>query len=117
MSRSHKNTPVISNNTSGMKQIANRAIRNYKEIIPNGKSYRKIFCSYDICDYSCRSPKEEYRIEMEQKIKDYIATEGCNNCWWLRDEILEKKLPETKTYDDTKKFVDFNGWEKFYYRK
>lgn len=117
MSRSHKKTPVLSNNSSGMKQIANRAIRNYKEIIPNGKSYRKIFASYNICDYSCRIPKESCRLEMEQRIKDYIATDGNNNCWWLRNENLEKYLPSVKTYDDTEKFIDYNRWERFYYRK
>ena len=33
------------------KKFANRKVRNYKGEIPNGKAYKKIYNSWDICDY------------------------------------------------------------------
>ena len=54
MSRSYKHTPRAGDKKSKIaKRLANRRIRNYPIDSPffNHKSYKKIFCSYDICDY------------------------------------------------------------------
>lgn len=51
MSRSYKKHPCCKDKNKGMKQIANRRVRRGKYNIPSGKSYKKYFCSYDICDY------------------------------------------------------------------
>ena len=56
MSRSYKKTPVIKDSSckgtrfkSG-KQLANRAVRN-QEDVPNGGSYKKVYCSWNISDW------------------------------------------------------------------
>jgi hypothetical protein len=56
MSRSYKKTPVIKDTSckgtrykSG-KQIANRAVRNHDDV-PNGGSYKKVYCSWNISDW------------------------------------------------------------------
>jgi len=49
MSRSYKKA-IIKDHNSGMKRIANKAVRN-QEIVPDGGGFKKVFCSYSICDY------------------------------------------------------------------
>jgi hypothetical protein len=48
-----------------MKQIANQKVRHTKNI-PNGKAYRKVFNTYDICDYVFMNPLAEEK-------KDYLS--------------------------------------------
>ena len=60
MSRSYKKHPGCALRTKGMKRIANRAVRIYKENIPKGNAYRKIFQSWEICEYSWRVSWERY---------------------------------------------------------
>ena len=51
MSRSYKKVGGYKDSCKGMKRIANKKVRNIKNI-PNGKAYRKVFCSYSISDYN-----------------------------------------------------------------
>lgn len=56
MSRSYKHTPYCGDNKStGMKQIANRnlrrALKRNHDLNLNHGTYKKWFCSYDICDF------------------------------------------------------------------
>lgn len=67
MSRSYKKNPIIKDRNKRMKQIANRKVRNYNENIASGNAYKKIFQSYDICDYSFRTTYEEYLKSAESK--------------------------------------------------
>lgn len=39
------------------KRFASKAVRSHKDKIPNGKWYRKIFCSWNIFDYICYWPE------------------------------------------------------------
>ena len=50
MSRSYKKHPYSGSNTSGTKRFANQKVRN-TDNIPNGKAYRKLSLSWDICEY------------------------------------------------------------------
>ncbi|HAH17786.1 MAG TPA: hypothetical protein DCL29_02025 [Eubacterium sp.] len=51
MSRSYKKHPRVKDkNNKGMKKYANKKVRHTKDI-PNGKAYKKVFESWDICDY------------------------------------------------------------------
>ncbi len=61
MSRSRKKIPISKDNFGGKKgkRLANHAVRRYKDNIPNGKWYRKIYNSYNINDYICYFPIEE----------------------------------------------------------
>ena len=69
MSRSYRKFPVFKDSPSKSRNIrkgispktfANRAVRRYPEI-PRGKAgYKKLYCSYMICDYrfyECRTEK------------------------------------------------------------
>jgi hypothetical protein len=55
MSRSRR-VPWITDGYKGSKRkqffknYANKVVRKSRDI-PNGKAYKKFFCSYDICDY------------------------------------------------------------------
>jgi len=51
MSRSYKRIPCWKDHTKGMKKYANRYLRRNYLIVPSGKAYKKLFCSYEICDY------------------------------------------------------------------
>ena len=51
MSRSYKKVPCCKDYNRGMKQCANRHLRRNYLDIPSGRAYKKLFCSYDICDY------------------------------------------------------------------
>jgi len=50
MSHSYKHTPGFFDRNPFAKQQANRKVRRTLEV-PNGKAYRRLFESYDICDY------------------------------------------------------------------
>lgn len=55
MSRSRKKFPAASDysraSTRFYKNQANRVIRRYKKGIPDGSSYKKLYCTWNICDY------------------------------------------------------------------
>ena len=53
MSRSWKNVYGDSDRNPFMKNQANRRVRkiSVNDSIPDGCSYKKYFCSYDICDF------------------------------------------------------------------
>jgi len=50
MSRSYKKHSYCGSNTKSYKRLANKAVRRRKDV-SDGKFFRKIWCSYDICDY------------------------------------------------------------------
>ncbi|KFZ25993.1 MAG: hypothetical protein KQ78_01955 [Candidatus Izimaplasma bacterium HR2] len=59
MSRSFKKEPwVVDKKNKFEKRKANKRVRN-TNIVANGRSFRKVSCSYDISDYKWRLDKEE----------------------------------------------------------
>ncbi|MDG0810534.1 hypothetical protein [Cohnella rhizosphaerae] len=95
MSRSFKKTPVCNDHatpyTHLAKRMASKAVRRYNGEIANGKWYRKVYCSWNICDYRFYRTKQQAILEWE--------TER----WvWRRAKSLEAWI---------------NHWEKFYRRK
>ncbi|MEK3901698.1 hypothetical protein [Paenibacillus sp. FSL R7-0179] len=57
MSRSFKKTPVSKDQANPwIKRQASKAVRRYTLDIPCGKSYRKIYCSWDISDWRFYTP-------------------------------------------------------------
>lgn len=52
MSRSWKKTPGYLDRNPYNKNQANRKVRHTWDV-PDGGSYKKIFESYNICDYAC----------------------------------------------------------------
>lgn len=62
MSRSYKKSPVIKDMDSGRfgKRLANKKVRRFKNDIKSGKSYKKIFETYNIHDFVSRYSYKDY---------------------------------------------------------
>lgn len=97
MSRSYKKHPYCTDGsakrTSLSKRYANKAVRNYKHKIANGRAYKNLFCSYDIHDYKIRETWLENKLEYENDL-------NCFNRWRY------KNLKEL-----------YKHWSKYYKRK
>ncbi|OAS13353.1 hypothetical protein [Paenibacillus oryzisoli] len=69
MSRSYKKSPVCTDHTSPgtrwAKRQAAKAVRRHAGNVENGRSYRKLFCSWNICDYRFYQSKEKAILEWE----------------------------------------------------
>ena len=76
MSRSYKSTPGWCDSSTFGKRQANKRVRHYKGDLSNGKSFKKLYCSYDICDYKSL----------------YYDKQGINN--WIHRAIR----PERRVY-------------------
>lgn len=61
MSRSYKKVPCYKDYNRGMKQCANRHLRRNYLDISSGGAYKKLFCSYDICDYKFLKTFSSYK--------------------------------------------------------
>ena len=70
MSRSYKRFAVCKDRTKEGKLIANRLVRR-KGLVVSGKSnaYRKLYCSYNICDYRFVETKKQVISEYEQDMQ------------------------------------------------
>lgn len=105
MSRSYKKFPVVKDRASTSKDrwkpktFANRAVRRNK-IVPSGKGgYRKIYCSWNICDY---------------RIYEYSGEKSFKKAWDNGDEFLHRCFgTEYKTEYKTALW----NWKKCYVRK
>lgn len=51
MSKSYKKNPVCKDRNPWAKGQANKKVRKYKDTIANGKQYKKIYSSWNICDW------------------------------------------------------------------
>lgn len=60
-----------------MKRVANRAVRNYDGPIPDGSAYKKIFNSWDVCDYVFDN------AHRSKKPNDPSAFLGEDGCWYV----------------------------------
>lgn len=85
MSRSYKkHFRCKQKNSKIEKKRANKKVRHFKSDLPNGKAYRKLFESWDICDWNWIWTKQD-------------AINGYNrksNSSWVNDhyETLEEYL-------------------------
>jgi len=61
MSRSYKEPWVTDNgpHTKWAKRLANKKVRKFVKFLLNNTIYKKIFCSWDICDYKFYLPEKE----------------------------------------------------------
>jgi hypothetical protein len=60
MSRSFKKLSICKNQRTYAKKLANKKVRRTKDI-PDNKGYKKVFCSWDICDFSLRYDFESWK--------------------------------------------------------
>lgn len=69
MSRSVKRSPVYTDHdtpgTRWCKRQASKAVRRYTDEVRNGKWYRKLFCSWNICDYRFFKTRQQSIHEWE----------------------------------------------------
>ncbi|WP_314588307.1 hypothetical protein [Paenibacillus terrigena] len=69
MSRSVKQLPVWTDHrtpgTRWSKRQASKAVRRFTNEVQNGMWYRKLFCSWDICDYRFFKTKQQAIHEWE----------------------------------------------------
>ena len=68
MSRSFKKVPGFSDNDNHkghQKRDAAKVVRKTNNI-PNGNAYRKLYCSWNICDHNCRIFN---KLELEEGIE------------------------------------------------
>lgn len=72
MSRSYRKFPIVKCEKSckwGKKQ-ANRKVRRYKGDISSGNEYKKVYDSWEICDYQWSEFKEDVISNFESGQKD-----------------------------------------------
>lgn len=100
MSRSYKKHPFYTDGkTPGpkiSKRYANKKVRNYKNKIAKGKSYKKLFCSYEIHDFIARwtweDAKAAYLIEDspgKYSYKDSFPTLKDFYRYWLKHHKIK----------------------------
>lgn len=70
MSRSFKHTPVCSYRCCGYKKIANHYIR-HTLLVSNFSYYKKLYCSYNICDYKSYFSISHLKRYIHSKFKDH----------------------------------------------
>jgi len=79
MSRSVKKPPVWTERytpgTRWNKRQASKAVRRFTDDVQNGKWYRKLFCSLNICEYRSFKTKQQAFLEWQTSR-------------WLRDRLL-----------------------------
>ena len=85
MARSFKKTPGYTNSGSRgrkfAKRWANRKVRQIKGDLPNGGSYRKVYDSWNICDFkTIYYTPVMYRDYVNKLWRDYKKGD------WLRDQ-------------------------------
>lgn len=101
MSKSYKKTPTIKYGGKGNKRFANKKVRKYKGQIQNGKSYKKLYQSWDINDIVSYYPEE-------LMIKNYNST---------KKMIENQSDPYWKSYDFESLEESINRWKRWYFRK
>lgn len=120
MSRSYKKTPILKDSNKSMKKFANKRVRKRKNFSVNGKAYRKIFNSYDICDWVFRVTKEDEKRDLIGNVKSILNHEKSYNYYLRRVEYM-LELSEINLEDITCECIDkkinYHHWRKYHYSK
>lgn len=78
MSRSYKHYPCYKRTTKGMKEIASRCVRRkINDIfydVGDYSFYKKMWCSYDICDYKFVKTYAEIKKKFMSALKHFMQT-------------------------------------------
>lgn len=101
MSRSYKKNTFCKKAEKHEKNLANRKVRRHKDHLPQGKQYRKIYNSYDICEYISRETDYSRQKSFESDLQSYI------------NGALDYD-PRDAKYT---RWHNKNYWEKYYKRK
>lgn len=88
MSRSYKKTPGWKGTSSFGKRQANKRVRRTKDV-PNGRSFKKLYCSYDICDWA----------DLYFSKQEILREAGdCVHRWTLQGFPLRRGIPIYRFY-------------------
>jgi len=74
MSKSYKFPMFKLKNDTFLKRLANRIVRKHA-VLPNGKSYKKVFNSWEICDYKSYPLIRKTRWTTEEEMIEIIKKE------------------------------------------
>ena len=100
MSRSFKKVPASTSSGSGYrkwaKRAANKKVRRTVEV-PNGKGYKKLFCSYEIDDWKwiCFSPKDFDYLYREKTRFFYEEGRYIIESYYYSKEEIEREIYRT----------------------
>ena len=74
MSKSRRKFPIVKSEKSCKtgKRFANRKVRHHKDIILKGNYYKKLYCSWNICDYIF-----------------YVSEDDIKNSWNAKQKALK----------------------------
>lgn len=130
MSRSWKKYPCVTDGSkrktlTPMKRFANKKVRHSKEFSSRAKGfYKKLFCSYDICDFVFVATEKDLEENWYKEEIEYPKTQVYNV--YRKNEAGEYYVAERRTVTVPigplhKKFGTFenykNDWKKHYLRK
>lgn len=82
MSRSYKHVPCCKDHTRGMKKCANRYVRRNYLVIPSGMAYKKLFCSWNICDYKFLKTFSSYKKWISKHIHERCPDDEMYRRWY-----------------------------------
>lgn len=110
MSRSYKHSPICTDGsartTKLKKRLANKKVRRNKLLHLKGKSYKKLFNSYDIHDFASRETREDALNAWEQMHKFPAAIPNTYSfSYYCR-----------RYFNDKKQYLQ-KAWYKYYHRK
>jgi len=110
MSRSYRKHVEISKDPGGpyrkfAKKMAKRKVRRTKDI-PDGKAYRKVYCSWEICDYrGWWSISEELRSEIKFYAEILRKEEEGQPIWRHEKRRLNRGFPTyEKVYKERRRY-------------
>jgi len=103
VSRSYKKNPWLKDRNPWAKRMANKKVRRFKKDLANGNAYKKVSCSYNICDYKWRTTLFEH-LESEKRWAEEI---NISRRWFVRS-IGEYEYDEKK---------EIKNWKKHHYWK
>ena len=77
MSKSYKKFHVVKDHNKGQKQLANRKIRRTNKLDPlKGGDYKKMYPTWDICDYCWVWTKEDAIAEWYEEEGEHYTKPG-----------------------------------------
>lgn len=97
MSRSYKKNPIIKDSNGFGKKQANKRVRRFKGVIPNGKAYRKLYNPWDISDWAFYRTWNDYWKEQlaEWKLRDLPYNTWSNKPRGYCADYCFDKQPDT----------------------
>lgn len=132
MSRSYKKHPYVTDGSKGrrgrgkpMKFYAQKKVRSCEDLPTRERgAYKKVFETYDICDYKWSQTRSEAIHRWEQEELDYpldryykVYSRKDDGTWGTEWHHVHKEVgPLHEQYGTLERFLSI-GWKKIYLRK